>query len=130
MKNILLFLLIICTFCIFSENSHSKTDIYSRGLVITELKLPNKFKVAGAEFKTLNNPKGEGVIVYDPRTQFNGVERYFIWMVIDHKIYPLNSPSKQITPHLQWPREAPQNVWSKTNLSPYSTSELIKIIYK
>lgn len=65
-----------------------------------------------------------------PRTWFLGVERYVIWMVIGGNVYPLNSPSKMVSPSLPWPREALEATWKKTNLSPYSAaSDAIEIIF-
>ncbi|HBP89693.1 MAG TPA: hypothetical protein DD706_18555 [Nitrospiraceae bacterium] len=72
---------------------------YARGVVIQALE-PNKLDVGGREFKTKPNPKGEGVFVYDPRTRFSGVERNLIWIVLDDVAYPLNGPSKMLTPSL------------------------------
>ena len=108
---------------------HSKDDNYARGLVIQALKLPNKLGVAGREFNTKPNPKGEGVFVYDHRTRFKGAKRNLIWLVINHKAYPLNGPSKTITPSLQWPREADQKVWESTGLNPYMATEAIEIVF-
>jgi len=83
----------------FAEDNH-----HARGIVIQAVE-PNKLKVGGAEFKTIDNPKGDGVLVYDPRTEFYGVKRYLIWMVINDEAYPLNGPSKMVTPSLSWPRD-------------------------
>ena len=112
-----------CSF-VFANDDH-----YARGVVIQELELPNKLKVGGREFKTKVNPKGKGTFVYDPRTIFNGVERNLIWLVLDDTAYPLNGPSKMLTPQLKWPREASENEWKKTGLSPFSATEAIKIVF-
>lgn len=36
----------------------------------------NTLKVASSDFQALKNPKGQGVLVYVPKTRFAGVERY------------------------------------------------------
>ena len=109
---------------VFADDDH-----YARGIVIQELELPNKLQVGGREFKTKQNPKGEGVFVYDPRIRFNGVERNLIWLVLDDIAYPLNSSSKMLTPNLKWPREAPRSTWKKTGFSPFSATEAIEIVF-
>jgi len=104
-------------------------DHYARGVVIQELQLPNKLQVGGREFKTKINPTGEGVLVYDPRTRFNGIKRNLIWLVLNDTAYPLNGPSKMLTPHLKWPREVPEREWAKTGLSPFNATEAIEIVF-
>jgi len=99
-----------------------------KGVVIQALE-PNKLGVGGREFKTKPNPKGEGVFVYDPRTRFKGVKRILIWIVLDNTAYPLNGPSKMITPSLSWPREVDAQLWKKTGLSPYMTTDAIEIVF-
>lgn len=67
---------------------------------------PNKLGIGGREFRVKRNPVGIGSFVYDPRTRFSGVERLLVWWVPEEgKVYPLNSPSKMVTPELRWPRE-------------------------
>ena len=108
---------------------HSEEDHYARGLVIQALDLPNKLGVGGREFKTKPNPKGAGVFVFDPRTTFSGVKRNLIWLVIDDEAYPLNGPSKKLTPSLKWPREADPKTWKKTGLDPFMATEAIEIVF-
>ena len=109
--------------------SGAKQNDYARGLVIQVLE-PNKLGVGGREFKTVNNPKGEGVLVFDPRTRFNGAERYLIWLVVNDEAYPLNGASKNLTPNLKWPRDADSKIWKSTGLDPYSATEIIDFVYK
>jgi hypothetical protein len=120
----------ILAFLIIFGVSHvnAKDDHYARGLVIQALEL-NKLGVGGAEFRTKPNINGDGVFVYDPRTRFHGVERYLIWLVIDDDAYPLNGPSKMLTPGLKWPREAEPNTWKKTGLDPFMAKEAINIVF-
>ena len=120
----------ILAFLIIFGVSHvnAKDDHYARGLVIQALE-PNKLGVGGAEFRITPNVKGDGVFVYDPRTRFHGVERYLIWLVIDDYAYPLNGPSKTLTPGLKWPREAKPSTWKKTGLDPFMPKEAIDIVF-
>ena len=89
----------------------------------------NKLGVGGREFLTKPNTQGDGIYVYDPRTRFHGVERYLIWVVIDEEAYPLNSPSKMVTPGLKWPREAKKGVWERTNLDCCSATDSIDMVF-
>jgi hypothetical protein len=109
--------------------AQAKDDHYARSIVILALQMPNNLKVGGAEFKTKPNPKGTGVFVYDPRTRFNGVQRNLVWLVIEDEAYPLNGPSKTLTPELKWPREAAPSLWKQTGLDPYSATEALKIVF-
>lgn len=77
----------------------------ARALVISNVE-PNKLRVGGAEFRVKRNPVGEGCFVYDPRTEFYGVERSLVWWVRDDtSAYALNGPSQMVTPGLKFPRE-------------------------
>ena len=67
--------------------------------------------------------------MYVPASQYLKPAKYYIWIVIDSQVFPLNGSSKDLTPSLPWPREASQNLWSKTGLSPLSASEAIRILY-
>lgn len=104
-------------------------DHYARGIVIQALTMPNKLGVGGREFRTKPNPKGEGVFVYDPRTEFAGVQRNLIWLIVKNTAYALNGPSKTLTPSLKWPREADQAIWRTTSLDPHAATEAIEIVF-
>ena len=119
----ILFSLLISASIGLAQDNH-----YARGIVIQAVE-PNKLKVGGAEFKTMDNPKGEGVFVYDPRTKFYGTKRYLIWMVINDVAYPLNGPSKMVTPSLKWPRDANPGTWEKTGLDQFMSSDAIEIVF-
>ncbi len=120
--------ILACSIIFGVSHVNAKDDHYARGIVIQALE-PNKLGVGGAEFRTKPNEKGDGVFVYDPRTRFHGVERYLIWLVIDDVAYPLNGPSKMLTPSLKWPREAEPSNWEKTGLDPYIATEAINIVF-
>jgi hypothetical protein len=77
------------------------------------------------KLKFIENPVGNGIIIYYPDTLFFGVERYFIWIYLNGSIFVFNGATKDITPNLPWPRQASTDQWSSTNLSPYSPTEII-----
>ena len=85
--------------------------------------------VVASDLHTKPNQVGDGTFVYVPETRFSGVERYLLWMVLDGKAYPINGESKNVTPSLSWPRDAPDDVWSKTRLSPSSATHAIEIVF-
>lgn len=92
-----------------SDDAQSMEEAFAHGearaAVVMQIK-PNQLRVGGAEFRVKRNPVGDGAFVYDPRTRFSGVERYLIWWVPhENAVYPLSSPSKMVTPTLNWPRE-------------------------
>ncbi len=68
----------------------------------------NKLGVTANDvLRVKTNPAGRGVFVYHPKTRFYGVERLIVWWVPEPgQVFPLNSPSKMVTPDLPWPREA------------------------
>lgn len=77
----------------------------ARGLVISNL-VPNELEVDGSRFEVRTNPQGAGLFVFDPQTRYHGVERQLVWWVTeDGRAFPLNSPSKMVTPDLLWARE-------------------------
>ena len=117
----------------------------ARALVILNIK-PNKLRIGGDGLRVKRNPVGEGCFVYEPRIRFYGVDRKLVWWVPkDGKAYPLNGPSKMVTPDLKWPREegirapvtfvvidyvfdgkpmpAPSAPSSRSKLAPYTVEE-------
>ena len=109
----------------------TKVDKKAVAIISSALK-ENKTKIQINPNKliTIPNPKGEGIIVYYPETQFLGVKRYLIWIVIDNDAYPLNGASKNLTPNLKWPREADEKIWNKTGLDKFDSIEIIKEVFK
>ena len=89
----------------------------------------NKLGIAPSDLREMASPKGDGVFVYVPQTRFYGVERYVLWMVIDGRAYPVNGATKGITPTLQWPRQAPDDLWRRTGFSPFFATEAIEIVF-
>ena len=107
----------------------SQTKQSPIGLILASLG-DNKLQIRAADLRSVPNPKGQGVFVYVPKTRFRGDERYILWMVIDGKAYAMNGATKNVTPHLVWPREAPAATWRKTALDKYTVTEAINIVFK
>ncbi len=106
-------------------------DVVQAAKVVAASIQSNKLGVQARHLHGRRNPQGEGHLVYVPKTRFSGTERYVIWVVIDDRAFPLNSPSKMVTPSLPWPREAPSSVWDKTGLSVHNAaSEAIDIVFR
>ena len=101
----------------------------SRSAVIMNVH-PNKLNVGGADFRVKRNPfPSGGAFVYNPKDVYGGVARNLVWWVPDEdhayesKAYPLNSPSKMVTPELPWPRESGLVVYPQTK-------EVVDYIFK
>lgn len=82
-----------------------------------------------SNLKAMNNPKGEGVLIYVPETQYFGIERFFMWVVINNNAYAVNGASKDLTPSLPFPREASVEVWARTGLEKYVATDTLKIVF-
>jgi len=82
-----------------------------------------------SDFKYLENPVGEGIFIYEPKTNFFGVERFFIWLYLNNNIYVVNGATRDITPNFPIARDVPYEVWNSTKLSPYSALDLIGYIF-
>jgi len=106
------------------EGNKEAINIVSSEIVETELNIDT------LKLKTVQNPKGGGEFVFYPETTFSGVERYLIWLVIDNQGFALNSPSKEATPNLPFPREADNQLWERTNLDKYQTTEAIEFVFQ
>ena len=90
---------------------------------------PNKLNVGGSRFRVKRNPTSlGGAFVYDPATEFQGVERYLVWWVPDDdpsilRAYPLNAPSQLVTPELMFP--------DRSGLLEYpNTSDVVDYIFR
>ena len=98
-----------------SDDAESLDEVHfhsmARAAVILNLE-PNELGVGGREFRVKRNPAASGgAFVYDPRDTFQGVERKLVWWVPSGAIealiaYPLNGPSKLVTPSLEFPGRA------------------------
>ena len=73
---------------------------------------PNTLGVGGGEFRVKRHPVAPGgTFVYDPRDVFAGVTQNLVWWVPSGDVtalmaYPLNGPSKLVTPGLEFPDRA------------------------
>lgn len=102
---IISFLYLFLTSCSAKGNAENETYQGSKNYVISKIH-PNKLNVKGNRFLIKANPVGEGCFVYDSRTDYDGVKRYLVWWApSDKTAYPLNSPSKMVTPDLNWAYE-------------------------
>ncbi len=84
----------------------------ARAAVIQNIE-PNSLGVGGERFRVKRNPTPPGgAFVYDPRERFQGTLRFLVWWVpladdaAPLDAYPLNSPSKLVTPNLEFPARA------------------------
>jgi hypothetical protein len=99
-------------------------------LLLIGLKLtPNKLGIRESDLQTMPNPKGAGTFVFSPKTQFFGVERLILWLVLDGKAYALNGTTKGLTPELPYPRDADGSAWAKTGLAQNDPSEALRIVF-
>ena len=84
----------------------------ARAAVIRNIE-PNSLGVGfESEFRVKRNTAGRGAFVYVTRVEYSGVTRNLVWWVPDEdaahedNAYPLNSPSKLVTPGLEFPARA------------------------
>ena len=112
-------LLILCGVAIAAET----TDVVASQLG------SNKLGIVATDLLTKDNPRGEGIFVYVPKTRFSGVERRILWLVLNGEAFALNGATKGVTPDIKWPREAEPEKWSKTGLSPHMATEAIEIVF-
>ena len=101
------FFLGVCTGIVGSGDSEIERE--RRGCHTMNVQ-PNKLRVGGIRFRVKRSPfSAGGAFVYDPRTTFHGVARSLVWWVPSYeaakknRAYPLNSPSKMVTPELEFP---------------------------
>ncbi|MCW8965732.1 MAG: hypothetical protein OQK82_03465 [Candidatus Pacearchaeota archaeon] len=81
------------------------------------------------DLETIKNPYGDGIFVYVAQTNFYGVKRLFLWVIIDEQAYAVNGATKSLTPDLPYPREAPSKIWDKTGLDVYSAEKAISVVF-
>lgn len=106
------------------------TDSKILNIIREKISISNQLGIDANDLKAIENPKGKGFIVFHPDSKFNGVLRNLIWVVIDGTGYAVNGPSKNMTPALKWPREAPASSWKETGLNPFTAAnELVRYLY-
>ena len=124
-------LLLVAVSPAVAQERESESDVSSEAIKAVASALePNSLGVVEDDLRHVQNSRGDGVFVYVSQTRYSGVERYIIWIFIERRVYPLNGATKALTPTLPWPREAPQELWKKTGLSPYVATEAIEIVFK
>jgi hypothetical protein len=93
------------------------------GVVAKQIDPSNKATISRADLAAIQNPKGDGVVVYAKQG------RSAVWVVLGATPYALNAPAKLVTPNAAWSRDAPESIWKPTNLSPFNAAgELLKIV--
>jgi hypothetical protein len=75
------------------------------------------------------NPIGDGDFVYIDETNFFGVERYFIWIIIDKEIVNRNGATENISPSFPYASEIEEEVWTKTGLDKSQATDVINYLF-
>jgi len=90
----------------------------------------NPYAVTTTSLEVIDNPRGTGQIVYVPEVQERlGQPGNLLWVVLDDQAYAVNGTSKNVTPLLPFPREAPEAVWDASGLDRFSASETMAIVF-
>ena len=99
-------------------------------LVAPEMTGVNPWGVSADDLTVMENPEGEGQIVYIPQVQERlGQPINLLWVVVARQAYAVNGPSKELAPGLPWPREAPGGVWNTTGLDPFQATATIRMVF-
>jgi len=89
----------------------------------------NTLGVQASDLEVMDNPRGEGQLVYVERTVFDEGVRYLVWLVLDGTAYTINGQTHNLTPDLPFPRAAGDERWSRTGLDPQRARETIEIVF-
>ena len=119
--------IVVCTM-LSACGSEQPSESNHIGVVSRDLGI-NQLGIEASHLSEIPNPKGEGTFVYVPQTRHSDVERYVIWLVIEDTAFVLNGATKNITPSLPWPREAPDDLWQRTGLEKSQATEAIRIVF-
>ena len=119
--------IVVCTM-LSACGSEQPSESNHIGVVSRDLGI-NQLDIEASHLSEMPNPKGEGTFVYVPQTRHSDVERYVIWLVIEDRAFVLNGATKNITPSLPWPREAPDDLWQRTGLEKSQATEAIRIVF-
>lgn len=98
--------------------------------ILKPLLVGNRFNVSDLDLRVKNNPYGDGVFVYVPKTRYFdfGVKRLFLWFVKNNKALKLNGATHHLTPSLSFPQSASLHFWDGTGLNEENiTSHGLKI---
>ncbi|MCI0366127.1 MAG: hypothetical protein L0Y44_12095 [Phycisphaerales bacterium] len=99
-------------------------DLVAGAMVSTEL------EIEAADLRAKENPVGAGTFVFVEQTEFGGIERYVIWLVLDAKAYALTGPAKMTTPTLPLPTDASESVWAPAGINQlHAEEDSAKIVF-
>jgi len=121
--------LVACSQSNQGRTAQDAQDEAVRSVVGAALDPSNKLGVTASDLRSKRNPKGDGTFVYVPRTDYSGVTRNLVWLVLDGKAFALNGPSKTATPSVSFPRDADEAAWTRTGLNKYSATEAINLVW-
>lgn len=91
----------------------------------------NPYAVTTAGLAVIDNPRGAGQIVYVPEVQKRLGQPVvnLLWVVLGDQAYAVNGTSKNVTPDLPWPRDAPDAAWETSGLNRFVATETIAIVF-
>lgn len=113
-----------------SEEQAPAGGTYATALVTAAMTGVNPWAMSATDLAVMENPKGEGQFVYIPQVQERlGRPANLLWVVVGGQAYAVNGPSKNLTPGLTWPREAPEGVWNTTGLDPFIATDTIRLVF-
>ena len=113
-----------------SEEQDPTGGAYATALVAAAMTGVNPWGVSADDLEAMDNSKGKGQIVYIPQVQERlGQPVNLLWVVVGGHAYAVNGSSKNLTPGLPWPREAPEGVWNTTGLDPFIATDTIRLVF-
>jgi hypothetical protein len=89
----------------------------------------NSLGVQPSDLAVMENPRGEGHLVYVPRTQFEEGRRFLIWLVIDGEAYTINGQTHNLTPEIPFPSAAGAERWARTGLDPNRATGTLELVF-
>lgn len=112
---VLLLILFVLTGC--SSNTRFSDEEHYINLVEEKLDVNNDHQIKEYDLNAINNPIGDGSIVYvDYNEKFNGEDIYVAWIIYDNQPYPLNGNAQDTTSSLGFLRTANKQAWENTNI--------------
>ena len=114
-----------------SEEQDPAGGAYATALVAAAMTGVNPWGVSADDLEAMDNSKGKGQIVYIPQGQERlGQPVNLLWVVVGGHAYAVNGSSKNLTPGLPWPREAPEGAWNTTGLDPFIATDTIRLVFR
>lgn len=90
----------------------------------------NRFGLTESDLSVFGNPGGAGHFVYVEQTVFGGTTRNFVWFANGGTVSALNGATKNATPSLPFPREAPVTHLQDTGHGPFDlTSVAMELLF-